>query len=135
MLRERVRAVRKRLGLNQAHFAKQIGLTQTSLSMLEVGDNNITDKNVKLICVTFNVNENWLRTGEGQMFNASPYAKEIGDIMESLTSETQQYLLLMARELLNIQKRLLGKGNDTSESAKAGHAGGEKLFQADNEDC
>ena len=106
-MRERIRAVRKKLGLNQANFAKQIGLTQTSLSMLEVGDNSITEKNVKLICVTFNVNEHWLRTGEGQMFNSSPYAKEVGDIMENLTSETQQYLLLMARELLNIQEQLL----------------------------
>ena len=108
-MRDRIKALRKKLGLKQGDFAKQIGLTQTSLSMLEVGKNAITEKNVKLICVTFNVNEQWLRTGEGQMFISSPYNKEIGEIMESLTSETQQYLLIMARELLNIQKQLLEK--------------------------
>ena len=108
-MHDRIKAVRKKLGLNQTDFAKRIGLTRTFLSMIEIGDNTITDKNIKLICITFNVNEQWLRTGEGQMFNSSPYTKEIGDIMESLTSETQQYLILMGRELLNIQEQLLGK--------------------------
>ena len=115
-MRYRIRAVRKKLGLNQADFAKQIGLTQTSLSMLEMGNNIVTEKNIKLICITFNVNEQWLRTGEGQMFNSSPYTKEISDIMESLTSETQQYLILMGRELLNIQEQLLGKRTGCSQS-------------------
>jgi hypothetical protein len=83
--------------------------------MIEMGNNRITDKNVKLICVTFNVNEQWLRTGKGPMFNASPYVKEISDIMENLTHETQQYLLLMAQELLNVQGKLLG-GTDDSDA-------------------
>jgi transcriptional regulator with XRE-family HTH domain len=104
-----MRAARKALGLNQAEFAKQIGLTQTSLSMLEMGNNAITDKNVKLICITFNVNEHWLRTGEGKMFNSSPYVKEISDILVNLTPETQQYLLLMAQGLLNVQQKLLDR--------------------------
>ena len=119
-MRDRIRAIRKKLGLKQGDFAKQIGLTQTSLSMLEMGNNAITEKNVKLICVTFNVNEQWLRTGEGQMFNSSPYKKEIGEIMESLTRETQQYLLLMARELLNIQNQLLGKRTEGNEIDTSG---------------
>jgi hypothetical protein len=51
------------------------------------------------------------------MFNASPYTKEITDIMENLTPETQQYLLLMARELVNIQGKLLHRsGEDDAPS-------------------
>jgi DNA-binding XRE family transcriptional regulator len=106
-MRHRIKEIRKALGLNQKEFAKQIGLTQTSLSMIEVGENAFTEKNVKLICVTFNVSEQWLRTGKGQMFNSSPYVKEITDIMENLTPDTQQYLLLMAQELLSVQEKLL----------------------------
>lgn len=103
----RLRLVRKALNLNQIEFAKQIGLTQTSLSMIEVGNNTLTDKNIKLICATFNVSEQWLRNGKGEMFNASPYVKELGDILENLTPETQRYLLIMARELLSLQEKLL----------------------------
>ena len=114
----RLRLVRKALNLNQIEFAKQIGLTQTSLSMIEVGNNTLTDKNIKLICATFNVSEQWLRNGKGEMFNASPYAKELGDILETLTPETQRYLLTMARELLSLQEKLLegNQGSDTSVS-------------------
>ena len=106
-MHHRIRAARKALKLNQLEFANRIGLSQTALSMIEVGNNPITNKNIKLICATFNVNEQWLRTGIGEIFNASPYLKELCDILVSLTPETQQYLLLMARELLNVQKKLL----------------------------
>jgi transcriptional regulator with XRE-family HTH domain len=124
-MRDRIRKVRKSLGFNQAKFAKKIGLTQTSLSMIEVGQNTLTDKNIKLICATFNVNENWLRTGEGSMFNSSPYASEITRIMEYLAPETQQYLLVMARELLNTQEKLLNRQNDGSAAKDANDAGEE----------
>jgi transcriptional regulator with XRE-family HTH domain len=114
-MHSRIKEIRKALGLNQADCAKKIGLTQTSLSMIEVGQNTFTDKNIKLICVTFNVNERWLRTGKGPMFNSSPYTKEITDIMESLAPEIQQHVLQMARELLNIQDKLLNRTDDGNE--------------------
>lgn len=108
MLGERLKLLRKTLKLYQGDFAKQIGLTQTSLSVIENGRNSLTDRNIKLICSTFNVNERWLRDGEGEMFTApSPYAKELEQILESLAPATQEYLLLVARELLNTQRKLL----------------------------
>ena len=111
-MNERLKLLRKALKLYQVDFAEQIGLSQTSLSMIEMGRNPLTDKNIKLICSTFNVSERWLRDGEGEMFAApSPYAKELENILESLAPATQEYLLVVARELLTMQKKLLG-GND-----------------------
>ena len=118
-MHERIKALRKELGLKQNDFAKRLGLTQTSLSMIEMGHNAVTEKNIKLICMTFDVNEHWLRTGEGQMFNSSPYAQEIADIMERLTNETQEYLVLMGRELLLMQEKMLdrlSRSEDETES-------------------
>jgi hypothetical protein len=43
------------------------------------------------------------------MFKDSPYLKELGDILTNLTPETQKYLLIMARELLDVQEKLLAK--------------------------
>ena len=107
-MNERLKQLRKALKLYQGDFAKQIGLTQTSLSVIESGRNSLTDRNIKLICSTFNVNERWLRDGEGEMFAApSPYARELEQILESLAPATQEYLLLVARELLNTQRKLL----------------------------
>ena len=63
---DRIRLIRKTLGLKQGEFALRIGLTQTALSMIELGKTTLTDKNIKLICATFAVDENWLRTGKGE---------------------------------------------------------------------
>lgn len=102
---ERVKFVRKTLKMNQKDFGKMIGLTQTSLSMIEVGTNIVTEKNIKLICATFNVREEWLREGKGKIFNNSPYVKEICDVLGDLTPDTQKSLLIIAKELLRVEQR------------------------------
>lgn len=111
IMRERLKRIRKKLGLNQTEFARLIGLRQTALSMIEVGTTTLTDKNVKLICATFNVNEQWFRTGKGEMFEASPYVKELLSIFERLSPDTQDFLIEMARNLLKKQEKMTGKTN------------------------
>ena len=119
----RLKEVRKELGFNQTDFAKHLGITQTAYSMIENGNRPLADKYVKVICSAFNVNENWFITGEGEMFLSSPYEKEFIDIFSSLAPETQQYLLLMAKELLKTQERLL----ESKDKQQAGGNGGGDL--------
>ena len=108
-MHERLRAIRKALYLNQKCFAEQIGLNQNSLSMIEKNHTPVTEKNIKLVCATFNVNERWLRTGHGEMFCSSPYEKRLRDICMGLAPENQESLLFIAQELLKIQSRLSDK--------------------------
>lgn len=120
---ERVKLVRKTLKLNQKDFGKMIGLTQTSLSMIEVGTNILTEKNIKLICATFNVREEWLREGKGKIFNDSPYVKEICDVLGDLTPETQKSLLVIAKELLRVEQKhkeseKISENDETKEQAE-----------------
>ena len=101
---DRIRLIRKTLGLNQEEFALRIGLTQTGLSMIEVGRTALTDKNIKLICTTFAINEDWLRTGTGEMYGSvSPYEKELLAVFSKLTPDTQEFILEMAQNLLRRQ--------------------------------
>lgn len=65
---ERVKAVRKSLGLTLEIFGAKIGLKKSGLSLIENGRNELTDSNAKAICREFGVNEDWLRTGVGDMF-------------------------------------------------------------------
>ncbi|MHC6203773.1 helix-turn-helix domain-containing protein [Breznakiellaceae bacterium SP9] len=103
---DRIRAVRKSLGINQGEFARRIGLTQTAMSMIEVGKSKLTEKNIKLICATFNINEGWFRMGEGETFvSASPYEAELVGVFTQLMPDTQEFLLEMARALLQKQKK------------------------------
>lgn len=65
---ERLKYIRKTLNLTQKNFAKEIGMSQSGYGQIEIGDRPISDRLIKSICMAFNVNENWLRTGEGEMF-------------------------------------------------------------------
>ena len=65
----RLKLLRKNtLNLTQAKFGAQIGFKATAIGQMESGDRNVTDRAILLICQKFNVNEEWLRTGIGNMF-------------------------------------------------------------------
>lgn len=69
-IHERIRYLRKDvLGMNQTEFAERLGLKQGSFSSIESGSSTVTDRTIKAICMVFNVREEWLRTGEGEMYN------------------------------------------------------------------
>ena len=65
-MNERIRQIRKALDLTQQEFADRIGLN--SIANYEIGRNVPIDAVIISICREFNVNETWLRTGEGEMF-------------------------------------------------------------------
>ena len=67
-MKERIREVREYFGLSMEKFGARIGIGKTSISLLESGKNNPSVQTVALICREFGVNEHWLRTGEGEMF-------------------------------------------------------------------
>jgi transcriptional regulator with XRE-family HTH domain len=115
-MNKRITEIRKYLKLNQAAFAERLGLKRTALSMIESGKNALTEKNIKLICLTFNVDETWLRTGKSEMFGASPYEKEFFEIFKDLVPEVQQALLRFAKELLKMQNKLRTGGGRKSTS-------------------
>lgn len=71
-MNERIKQLRKELGLTLEKFGERIGLRKSSLSQIENGVNGVTEQLIKSICREFNVREEWLRTGELPMFNGFP---------------------------------------------------------------
>lgn len=67
-MKSRIHAVRAQADLTMAEFAKRIGMTTSSISLFESGKATPSDRTVLSICREFGVNEQWLRTGEGEMF-------------------------------------------------------------------
>ena len=65
---ERVRKIRKSLGLTLEKFGKKLGIGKTAISKIEHEQCSLTDANIKAICREFNVDYIWLTTGEGEMF-------------------------------------------------------------------
>jgi len=65
----RLRQFRAYTGLKQGEFAKRLKLPQNSYSQIETGVNPIKDRHIALICLTFGINEGWLRYGKGEMLD------------------------------------------------------------------
>ena len=64
---DRIKILRNSLRLTQTEFGNKIGFRQNTVGQMENGQRGITDRTILLICQTFNVNEKWLRTGNGEM--------------------------------------------------------------------
>ena len=76
-MNERLKKLRKELDMTQQEFAEGIGIKRNTMATYESGRNEPIDAVISLICTKYNVNENWLRTGEGEMFVEMSYDDEI----------------------------------------------------------
>lgn len=71
-MNERIKKLRKVLDLTQQEFGERLGIKRNTIATYESGRNEPIDAVVSLICKEFNVNEEWLRDGTGEMFKAAP---------------------------------------------------------------
>lgn len=78
---ERISAIIEKKGLTKTAFAKKIGLSQPFVSNLCTGEKIPSDRTILDICREFDVNEIWLRTGEGEMFVSLNRSQEIADFV------------------------------------------------------
>ena len=103
-MNSRLKEIRLNLGLSQKKFGDKMFLSQDQISLLENGKRNITDRTLNDICRTFNVNEEWLKYGHGEMFvdpianiDASEDVRELVKKILSLSEEDR----LIIEELIN----------------------------------
>lgn len=67
-LKDRIKLIRKNAGLTQEAFAQQLGIKRNTVATYETTPKIPMESIITSICREFNVNENWLRTGEGEMY-------------------------------------------------------------------
>ena len=112
-MKNRIKEIRKSLDLTQQEFADKIGISRGNIGAYEVGKNSPSDAVISLICKTFNVNESWLRTGEGQMFNELSIDSEISVWLQKIQAENdnslkKRYILMLSR-MSDIEWEILEK--------------------------
>ena len=83
-LGERIKQIRKEKGLTQQALGDRIGVKQNTIALIESGKRNTSDQLLISICREFNVNETWLRTGEGEMLRKQSREDELATYMNSL---------------------------------------------------
>jgi len=108
-MNKRLRELRKTLKLTQAEFAAKLEMAQNSYSKLETGENSLTEKNIFLICLIHDVNESWLRTGKGEMFDTvtkprNDDEKKLLEMFRKLSPEMRVFVLKKIQECLRIDQ-------------------------------
>lgn len=89
---ERIKILRKTLKLTQQAFAETLGLSRDTIANVEGGRIEIKDIFILSICREFNVNETWLRTGEGEMFIELSRDEQIAEFVgRTLSTESESF--------------------------------------------
>jgi len=105
----RIRGIRSALGLSQKKFSSIVALSNGYIARVETGHITVNERLIKLICSSFNVNESWLRYGEGDMFMESlPEDKRFRNLVNmvrGLPPKYQDFLFDMLDMLLKLKDK------------------------------
>ena len=98
---ERIKAIRKALGLTQQKFGERIGVKGNTIAQYELGRNEPVDSVLSLLCREFNVSEEWLRTGQVEMFKqlsqAELAARTVGEALSSDNKFIQSVFIALGK--------------------------------------
>lgn len=103
-MNDRIKAVRKALDLTQQEFGDRLGVKRNTIATYETGKSSPSDAAVSLICREFNVNESWLRTGEGEMFIPKSRNQQLSDFMDTLIHENDSFKKRLITALCNLKE-------------------------------
>ena len=105
--------MRKSLNYTLDKFGGKLGVQKSAISKIEKGENNLTDQMLLSICREFSVNEEWLRTGEGEMFVSLNRTQQIAqltaDLFKGEKDSFKERLLLALAKLDEDEWKVLEK--------------------------
>lgn len=131
---ERVKVLRKELGLTLEKFGAPLGVSKVAISLIEKGTNNLTEQMLLAICRTYGASETWLRDGTGEMLppvtrneriadfmgellkdEKPTFKKQLIEVLSELNEEEREALAAIAQKLANKKAVKIGKGYRISE--------------------
>jgi transcriptional regulator with XRE-family HTH domain len=104
---ERIKEIRSKLGVSQVEFAKRILISKSLYGYIELGKKKIHDRIIQLISLQFNVNKEWIKTGEGDMFTSPPpdlRLEKLTEIYNELDGSLRDCLIEQANSLLKLNR-------------------------------
>lgn len=108
-MNNRIKLLRKELGITLEQFGGRVGVTRAAISNIETGKRKVTDQMIKSICHEFNVRDEWLRFGTGNMFETLSKEEQVaallGDIFTDRESEIYEFRLSVLRELGKLDEK------------------------------
>ena len=109
MIYERVKILRKQLGLSQELFGRKLGVTRGVIKNIELNIVPPKDAFIELACKIYNANREWLENGCGDMFNLSAQPEmvldELWSVFSGLKPDFQEYIVNQVKQLREIQDK------------------------------
>ena len=106
-MNERIKKVRTYTKLSQTDFAEKISVSRSAVCKMESGENAPSEQTIKLICAEFDINEEWLRTGNGDMTIPISKDKEISRMLATVLKSDENDF---KRRLISALSRLDDEG-------------------------
>ena len=131
-IKDRIISIRKESGMTQEEFGNEIKLSQNYVWMLESGKRAPSARTITDLCQKFNINEEWLRTGEGEMKAPMTKQAEIASITaqlfhkEETDPETYNFLITLNKSLLQLDENQMQAVLDMIRKLNAAITKGEK---------
>lgn len=111
-MHERIRKLRKTLNLTQQEFADNLNIKRGAIANYEIGRNEPIDAVISLICREYNVNEEWLRNGEGEMFIQLPEEDETAIYVSDLLEDIDNPFYNLIKDIMRTYKELDPKSQE-----------------------
>lgn len=116
-INQRFRQLREELGKTQTEWADIIGLSRSGVTAIESGQRNVTEKHIKLLCIEpiqgKYINENWLRTGDGEPFKELPEEDEVAAYVSDLLEDDEGNPLYdIIKEIMHTYSELTPKSQE-----------------------
>ena len=83
-MKDRIKQIRKDASLTQVEFAASIGISQNFIAQCEIGSRIPSDRTIRDICQSYNVNEEWLREGTGEPYRALSMNQQIAERINNI---------------------------------------------------
>jgi transcriptional regulator with XRE-family HTH domain len=104
LMNERIKRIRNSLNISQTDFAQKLSISRSAVCKMESGENYPSEQTIKLMCGEFSVNEEWLRTGKGEMFIEKSKDEQIAEMLADIQTggeDTFKHRLVSALSKLN----------------------------------
>jgi len=104
--KDRIKQIRKTLGMTQGEFGKRISISTSYLAGMECGDKKVNERVIRLICMEYKVSNHWLRTGEGEMYDnkSDINLSKIISLFNSLKPKFQECAIAQLKALSELSK-------------------------------
>lgn len=112
-MKNRIKELRNFLGLTQEGFSKRLGVPRNSIAGYEIGRREPSKAVVSLICREFNVKEEWLLNGEGEMFIKFTEADEIALFVSELLENEDNDIYVLIIDIMRAYNELSPSSQDT----------------------